>query len=762
MDLKNNAMKKIRLLTISPTCERGGSDINLLRLLRSLDKNEYDILHLIPYPGPLADEFRKAGVRLQIVDMPRIRLFNNPLRYIMVLFKFFPTIFKIKKIIEEYNIDIVCTSSMANPYGALAARLAHRPHILFAVEYLPIFRLAGPYFYLLSEKIICCSSMVSRMFKKSDKVLVKYPGVDLDEFSPYINGSNLRKELAVSATLVSMITRLDRWKGVEIFIKAAQYTKSDTKFIIFADLVMGKEKYLKKLEEIIKQLRLEEKIVIKIARCTPQVIAASDIIVHASLRPEPFGLIIIEAMATGKPVIASKLGGPLEIINDELNGILLEPGNPRILAAAISHLTQNPRRAEEIGLKAREKVVKEFNLKEYARGFDTIFKDTFRQYRRRYTAISFSKNGLVKVSFFLAKLLVPVRASLPEINRDAIRKILVIQLFGMGDLLCSLPLIERVRKHFPDAKITLLADGKLSEMAGIFECVDEVIGCQRGILSKMRLIPRIKNHGFDMALILNPLWQGAWIAYLGQVKYSIGYLRDYEGTQDITGLSRLLTHSFLPQDKPMHDSQRYMEIAGFLGIEAVPLLPKLNIPQEAMEWVDAFLRDNGIGQNDLILGINPHAAWEAKCWDAKKFAEVADVMTDNCHAKIVFFGSPDASDTRRMNIINSAMRHKEVVSAAGKTDIPRLIALVKKCDVLLTNDSGPMHLAAALGVNMVALFGPSDIEKFGYERDNIINLKDNFPDNAYMKNIEVKEVIKAIEMLMSVKKEKPFNVKAGI
>ncbi len=373
-------MKKIRLLTISATCERGGSDINLLRLLKNLDKNEYDVLHLIPYPGPLMEEFKNTGIRVEIVDMPRIRLFKNPFQYVIILLKFFPTVSKIKKIIEDCKIDIVCTSSMVNLYGALAARLAHRPHILMAAEYLPILKLVSPYSYFLSGKIVCCSNMVSRMFEKSSKVLVKYPGIDLDEFRPNnIDTQTLREKLGVRGKLVSMVTRLDRWKGVETFIKAAEYVKSNAKFIIFAELVIGKEKYLKKLESTIKQLKVEDKILIKISRCTPEIMAASDIIVHASLRPEPFGLIIIEAMATGKPVIASKSGGPAEIISDGVDGLLIEPGNPRILASAISRLLQDPKTAQEMSLKAREKVVQEFDIRKYAKDFDTIFKTVSRK-----------------------------------------------------------------------------------------------------------------------------------------------------------------------------------------------------------------------------------------------------------------------------------------------------------------------------------------------------------------------------------------------
>lgn len=369
-------MKKIRLLTISPISEIGGSDITLIRLLRNLDKSEYEILHLMPYTGVLIDEFRNSGAKVEIIDMPRIRLFKNPLKYIIVLLKLFPTVFKIKSLIEDCKIDIVCTFSMSSLYGALAAKLAKRPHVLIANEYLFIFRLVSRYFYLISEKIICCSNLVSNMFKKSDKIMVIPPGIDLHEFSGQINGEKIRQELGVSGNLVSMVTRLAAWKGVEIFIKAASHVKGDTKFVIFAQLVMGRERYLVELEAMIEKFGLKDRVLIKAGgnKNIPQVMAASDIMVHASLRPEPFGLVIIEAMAMQKPVIASKLGAPLEIITDGLDGKLIEPGNPEILAAAISSLLENHEMAKEMGLCAREKVTRDFDIINFVHRMDMIFK----------------------------------------------------------------------------------------------------------------------------------------------------------------------------------------------------------------------------------------------------------------------------------------------------------------------------------------------------------------------------------------------------
>lgn len=374
-------MKKIRLLTISHISEIGGSDITLLRLLRNLDKDEYEILHLMPYPGPLIDEFRSAGIRVEIIDMPRIRLFKNPLKYIIVLLRFFPTVFKIKNIIEDCKIDIICTFSMSSLYGALAAKLANRPHVLMANEYLSVLRLVSHYFYFLSEKVICCSSIVSTMFKKSNKIMVIPPGIDLHEFSAQVNKEKVRQDLGVNGNLVSMVTRLTPWKGVEIFIKAASYVKGNTKFAIFGQPVMGRERYLCKLERLIEKLGLRDRVLIKAGgnKDIAQVMAASDIIVHASLRPEPFGLVIIEAMAMQKPIIASRLGAPLEIISDGVDGKLIEPGNPKALAAAISTLLENHAMALEMGLYARKKVTRDFDIKNFVHNLDIIFKTILKE-----------------------------------------------------------------------------------------------------------------------------------------------------------------------------------------------------------------------------------------------------------------------------------------------------------------------------------------------------------------------------------------------
>lgn len=370
-------MKKIRLLTISPTCEIGGSDLNLLRLLNKLDADEYEIIHVAPYESFFLDEFRKVCAKVEILEMPRIRLFKNPFKYILFLFKFFPTVFKIKSLIENNNIDIVCTSSMVSLYGALAAKIAKRPHVLIAVEYLKVLRFIVPYFYFLSDKIICCSDLVKNMFIRSKKVITCYPGIDLNDFNPKVSGSRIRDELGVSGNLVAMITRLAKWKGPEVFVRSINHVKENAIFVIFAEPVMGKEGYLEKIKILAHKLKLNSRLIITDKykfKDIPEVIAASDIIVHASLRPEPFGLTVAEAMVMAKPVIASNLGGPKEIINDGLDGILIKPGESKGLGLAITKLLQDPAARRRLALYAGEKAVKKFDILNYAKDIDAIFK----------------------------------------------------------------------------------------------------------------------------------------------------------------------------------------------------------------------------------------------------------------------------------------------------------------------------------------------------------------------------------------------------
>lgn len=718
-------LKKIRLLTINATCEIGGSDTNLLRLFKRLNRDEYHIIHLVPYRGALFEDYRSLGIDIRVIDMPRIRIFRNPLNYLKVALKFLPTVARIKRVIEQEEIDIVITVSMVAPYGALAARLAAKPHILMATEYLFILKLIAGYFLAFSEKIICCSRMVASMFGKSKKVTVLYPGAELRGFDAAISPQGLKAGYGPGAKLVSMVSRLAPWKGIEVFIKAAALVKTDAKFVIFGAPVLHKEDYLKHLERKIAELHLQNKVFVRtdIQKDVDSAIMASDIIVHASIRPEPFGLIITDAMAMQKPVIAAGLGGPLEIIHDGIDGLLVNPGKPELLAGAIERLLSDEHLAEGLAAQA-VKSVKRFDVSQYAASFDAIVKSTIKQ----------SSAGTLKPGFFKRMLtccLLPLSAVLSlfvrqtrQLDKQAVSNLLVVQLFGLGDLICSLPLMRALKMNFPDARLTVLVDEKfssISSLAGYY--IDEAIGCKKGIFSKMLLLYRIRKGGFDLAVSLNPLFQGIWFAYSSSAKARTGYIRDYEGMQDASALKGLLTIPLLPQDYPMHDSLRYLDIARLLGLEfsEEAFGNLLMIPESARNWSEEFLKKNEADGNSLLFGINPCAGWSSRCWGISKFAEVADVLAEKYKAKALFFGSSSEEDRGRIAKIQSLMKHRSI-SAAGYTDMPKLAALIKRCGLFLTNDSGPMHLAAALGVPMVAVFGPGDAVKFGYDRSNVLNI----------------------------------------
>ncbi|MBP7216733.1 MAG: glycosyltransferase [Candidatus Omnitrophica bacterium] len=723
-------IRKIRILFINATCERGGGDINTLRLIKHLNKEEFEVFLVVPYEGTLFADFKQAGAHVLVSDMPRIRLFRNPLAYWKVLFKFFPTTNALKRIIIKQNIDIICTTSMMNPYGALAAYLARRPHIVSAGEYVTFARLMASYFFRFSDAIICCSHMVASLFQKSDKVAVLHPSVDLDEFDIAKGSHRIKDELGITTPLVSMVSRLAAWKGLEKFIDAAALLTSPVTCVIFGVPVLGKERYVRRLEKKIAAANLQDKvkIVVNKQEFVSDIISSSDIIVHASLRPEPFGLIIVEAMAMAKPVIAFDSGGPREIISHKEDGLLVKQNDVQALASAIEELLGDPDRAKMWGRYGRLKVEAQFDSRQYASRFQAIARAVCKNYPIRLARARYQRSMRIALGRFFARTLMPLPRQKTEPHLAMIERALVVQLFGMGDLACSLPLLRRLRSLFPQARIDMLADERYGDFIKCMTDVVSVVPYGRGVMKKLALLRLLRRGRYDLVVVLNPLFQGAWIAFASGARYRIGYARDYENIQNIGAMDRLLTHALLPEPKPMHDSQRYQNIAEvFKAHVEIARDPYFVLPQHALDWAQEFLQQQDIESSHCIVGVHPGAGWESRCWPSERFAQVADYLVERYAAKIMLFGSAAASDMVRAQAVQLKMKY-QAHTCAGKTDVARFIALLRRCRFFITNDSGPMHLAAMLGIPMVAIFGPGDIDKFGYQSPCVVNvaIKDCF------------------------------------
>ena len=276
----------------------------------------------------------------------------------------------------------------------------------------------------------------------------------------------------------------------------------------------------------------------------------------------------------------------------------------------------------------------------------------------------------------------------------------------LGDAVMTTPALAAVREGFPDARIVLLARPLVAEMFRHHPDVDEVMiyerpGRHEGALGRLRLAGELRHRRFDGALLLQNAFDAALIAFLGRIPERAGYPTD--GRRFLLTLPVPLTPGILER----HEVEYYLCLLDGLGIpRPVPVALKLAVTGEEREAMAARLASLGIARGAPIVTINPGATFgSAKRWYPDRFAAVAEALSAEWNARVVVVGS--TAEAPLAGEIEAAMRTPPV-NLAGKTTVRELMALLSLSSFLVTNDSGPMHIGAALGVPLVAIFGPTD------------------------------------------------------
>lgn len=381
-----------KILYVQPSAEVGGSDIALWRMLRTLDTGRFPAVVVCPRPGPLTELMQQAGAGVRFVPMQQLRPLLDPRYQARYLAHFWPTVRRVAQVIREEQIDVVHTNSLFALYGAWAARVTHRPHVWHVREILPPrhpARLALTTMALrLSTHVIAMSGAVAAMFPQecwaTGRVTILGDGVDTAEYHPAVSGARVRGELGIGpqTPLIGFVARLDPWKGLDVFLRAAAlvHTRFPTAhFLISGDAPAGFEHHARKMRELAAALRIGEQTVFSgwryRLRDIPEVMAALDVFVHCSTAPEPWGLVVLEAMAAGTPVVAANAGGPAEMIVPGANGWLGDRGNAQSFANAICALLDNPRQAAEIGRAGRQRVLDCYDLTRYVRALERLYQD---------------------------------------------------------------------------------------------------------------------------------------------------------------------------------------------------------------------------------------------------------------------------------------------------------------------------------------------------------------------------------------------------
>lgn len=288
-------------------------------------------------------------------------------------------------------------------------------------------------------------------------------------------------------------------------------------------------------------------------------------------------------------------------------------------------------------------------------------------------------------------------------------KILVRATNWIGDAIMSIPALRVIRQRWPEAQITILARPWVADLYRGQEFADRIVAftaTSRNPIMVERAAENLRAERFDCAVLLQNAFSAAWLAWRANIPQRIGYARN--------GRSIFLTKAMpVPRRGEIapHESYYYLALLQRAGwLETLPQVGEisLRLSEEASRGAEVRLRDAGLVSGKKRIAVAPGAAYgSAKCWPAERFAAVADALVDDFGVDVVLFGSKSEIDICRQ--ITECMGHR-AVTLAGQTSIGELPALFSRCQLFIGNDSGAMHVAAAVGVPVVAVFGSTDPE----------------------------------------------------
>lgn len=328
-------------------------------------------------------------------------------------------------------------------------------------------------------------------------------------------------------------------------------------------------------------------------------------------------------------------------------------------------------------------------------------------------------------------------------------RILLIRLSSLGDVVLTTPAIRAVRAHFPDAYIAMLVAKQSAEVLRENPHLDEIITFDRLAKDKdtgemLRIIRRLRERKFTRAIDL-------------QRKFRTEVLMYCSGAAERVGKGRLCTVRVQEQGSK-HATAHYFDLLHAIGIPAED--QRLELFLSESERADAATRLDTAGVSDvgLKVGFFPGAGWKLREWMPERFAAIGDKLVERFNADVLIFGGQ--KETKLVQTVANLMK-APAIPFAGDLQIRQLAACIEKCDLFLTNDTGPMHIAAAVGTPTVSLFGPGNHIRFqplGTIHQMIRHdvpcspckqFTDKCKDNICMKGISVDEVWESVSRALA-------------
>ena len=381
----------MKLIFIHSGTDLYGASRSLLRLSSRLGKDGHSVKVVLPGDGLLKKELNLSGIDTTILpNLVTITRgsYNQGAGFISLILKTVASSFQLLRLIRKHNPDLVHSMTAVLPGSGLAALLAGKPHFWHIREsfdeFPALWRIYQAYIFLLSKKILCVSTPIANQFspRYRNKISVLHNGFPRREFEPVsqvrINNTRLKWGLDEKSIAIGVVGRIKmKRKGQEIFVQAAAIVKNkfpEARFLCIGSPFPGNDEHLDQLLSLVKKLNLEKEFIYTgEAEDIKAAMAALDILVLSSVQAEPFGGVVIEAMAFKKPVVATAIGGSLEQVDDGQTGYLVQPGDPQEMAAALIKLLSDAELREKMGSNGYKRYLEYFEFEPFYKKISDLY-----------------------------------------------------------------------------------------------------------------------------------------------------------------------------------------------------------------------------------------------------------------------------------------------------------------------------------------------------------------------------------------------------
>ncbi|MDE2222533.1 MAG: glycosyltransferase family 9 protein [Candidatus Omnitrophica bacterium] len=328
--------------------------------------------------------------------------------------------------------------------------------------------------------------------------------------------------------------------------------------------------------------------------------------------------------------------------------------------------------------------------------------------------------------------------------KNQFRNILIIRTDRIGDVVLTTPSIKALRQAYPGSRISILVASATRDLVNGNPYLDEILvddrqGKHRGIGGFVRLAGELRARRFDLAVIYHTKRRYNLACALACIPYRLGYKNNKYGF--------LLTHP-IKDGRALgekHEAQYCKDVLKAIGVENDDLDMLVPLQPEAENWARNWMLENNLKSNDFIA-VHPGASDPAKCWPAVHFARLMDALSERYPLKIVLIGAPVTAPIAA-EILRVSPKASQYVNLTGHTSVAQMASLLKRARLLISNDSGPVHVAAGVGTSVVSLF-MRDNPGVNVKRWRPLGPKSFILNNTFQPGaIKVEEVLELVEMM---------------